>query len=104
MIMKKIINSRLYDTDTAKEIGWYDNGYGAGDFHHLQETLYRKKTGEFFLYGSGGAMTRYSVECGNRCWSGSQDITPLTVEEAMEWTEEHLDADTYIEVFGAVEE
>ena len=102
--MKKIINSRLYDTGTAKEIGSYCNGYGAGDFHYLEEPLYRKKTGEFFLYGSGGAMTKYSVECGNRCWSGSEAITPCTVEEAMGWAEEHLDADTYIEVFGAVEE
>ena len=102
--MKRIINRKLYDTATAKEIGSYSNGYGAGDFHYLYEALYRKRTGEFFLYGSGGAMTKYRVECGNRCWSGSDDIIPCTEEEAMEWAEEHLDADTYMEVFGEVKE
>ncbi len=102
--MKRIINGRLYDTGTAKEIGCYDNGYGVGDFQHYYEALYRKKTGEFFLYGSGGAMTRYSVECGNRCWSGGEDIIPYTEEEAMACAEEHLDAEIYMEVFGTVEE
>lgn len=101
--MKRIINGRLYDTDTAKEIGCYSNGYGAEDFNYLYEALYRKKTGEFFLYGSGGAMTRYCVGHGN-CWSGGEDIEPYTEEEAKAWAEEHLDADTYMEVFGTVEE
>ena len=47
--MKKIINGRLYDTGTAKEIGCYENGYGAGDFRYYYESLYRKRTGEYFL-------------------------------------------------------
>ena len=38
--MKKIINGRLYDTGTAKEIGCYENGYGAGDFRYYYESLY----------------------------------------------------------------
>ena len=102
--MKKIINGKLYDTDTAKSIGSYGNGYGIGDYHYFYEVLYRKKTGEFFLYGSGGAGTRYSVECGNRCWTGGDAIIPFTEDEAKEWAEEHLDADDYMEVFGTVEE
>lgn len=102
--MKKIINGRLYDTDTAKAIGSYSNGYGAGDLYYLDETLYRKKTGEFFLFGDGGAWTIYGVECGNRCWSGGTGIYPISEKDAQEWVEEHLDADTYMELFGAVEE
>ena len=76
--MKRIINGRLYDTDTAKEIGSYCNGCGVNDFHYLYEAMYRKKTGVFFRDRSGGAMTRYSVECGNNCWSGSDEIIPYT--------------------------
>ncbi len=102
--MKKIINGKLYDTDTAKEIGTYYNGCGAGDFNYMYEALYRKKTGEFFLYGSGGAMTQYSISCGNNCWSGSETIIPYTEEEAKEWAEEHINADAYMEAFGTVEE
>ena len=104
LVMKKIINGRLYDTDTAKAIGSYSNGYGAGDLYYLNETLYRKKTGEFFLFGDGGAKTKYGVECGNRCWTSSTGINPLMEEEAKECVEEHLDADIYIDVFGTVEE
>ena len=69
----------------------------------MEETLYRKKTGEFFLRGSGGARTICSerIERGSR---GSSRIVPLTEAEAREWAESYADADTYIEIFGAVEE
>lgn len=101
--MKRIINGRLYDTDTAKEIGCYENGYGAGDFRYYYECLYRKKTGEYFLYGSGGPMSKYSESFGNTT-SGISEIIPYTEEEAMKWAVRHLDVDTYMEVFGTVEE
>ena len=69
----------------------------------MEETLYRKKTGEFFLRGSGGARTIYSepMERGSR---GSSRIVPLTEAEAREWLEAYADADKYIEIFGEVEE
>ena len=38
--MKKIINGRKYDTETAKEIGYWSNGYPCSDFNHCNETLY----------------------------------------------------------------
>ena len=76
--MKKIINGRLYDTDTAILIGYWDNGYGAGDFHKCYEELYRKKNGEFFLYGSGGAMTVYADPCAGG-WSGG--ISPFLAQK-----------------------
>ena len=47
--MKKIINSKKYDTKTAKEIGIYCASLSVSDFGYFEETLYRKKTGEFFL-------------------------------------------------------
>lgn len=101
--MKKILNGKLYDTDTAKEIGYYSNGYGAGDFQYCYESLYRKKTGEFFLYGRGGAMSKYCESCVSGRTGGSV-IIPYTVEEAKKWAEEHICADDYMELFGTVEE
>mgnify|MGYP006972691523 CR=1 FL=1 len=101
--MKRIINGRLYDTDTAKEIGWYDNGFGGGDFRYYYESLYRKRTGEYFLYGSGGPMSKYSESYGSTT-SGISEIIPFTEGEAMEWAVKHMDADSYMEIFGAVEE
>lgn len=103
--MKKIINGKLYNTDTAKALGSYDNGLGDGDFYHFNETLYLKKTGEFFLYGFGGPMTYYAESIGDGNWrSGGEKIFPQTEAEAKKWVEDHLDADTYIEIFGEVEE
>lgn len=41
--MKKIINGRKYDTETAKEVGFFSNEYPCGDFNWCQETLYKRK-------------------------------------------------------------
>ncbi len=101
--MKKIINNKLYNTDTAKEVASYSNGYGWGQSHHVHETLYRKKTGEFFLYGCGGPMTEYS-EFKHGCWSGGERIVPLSEQETKVWVTAFCDADTYIAIFGEVEE
>ena len=103
--MKQIINNRLYNTETAKFIGNYSNNRDFNDLQCFSESLYRKKTGEFFFYGWGGAMTKYAESGENpNSWVGGEAITPCTEEEAKEWVEEHLSADKYIETFGAVEE
>lgn len=101
--MKKIINGKKYDTDTAKEIGYWNNGLLYSDFCYIEETLYKKKTGEFFLYGIGGVMTKYAVNNGNNSMSGKA-IIPLTEDEAKKWAEDHLTVGEYEEVFGEVEE
>lgn len=101
--MKKVINGKRYDTETAKAVG-YDSYSNPSDFSWWCETLYRKNTGEFFLHGEGGPMSRYAVSAGQNEWSGGEMITPLTVEAAQAWAEKHLSADEYEKVFGAVEE
>ena len=101
--MEKIINGKFYSTETAKAMGSYDNGLGIRDFNALEETLYRKKTGEFFLYGKGGANTQYAESMGNGRTSG-EDIIPLTEEGAREWAEAHLTVKEYIAIFGKPEE
>ena len=101
--MKKIINGKRYDTDTATLIG--NAGYGyPGDFEYWEENLYRKKTGEFFIHGEGGAMSKYSRKTGHNEWSGGEEIRPLTLREAQDWAEKYLDADEYEKTFGRIEE
>lgn len=107
--MKKIIGGngqpwRRYDTETAKAVGNRDNGLSYRDFGHVEETLYKKKTGEFFLHGIGGPNTAYAKRIDSNSWSGGEDIRPLTVEEAKEWAAEYLDADDFEAIFGPVEE
>ena len=70
--MKKVINGLLYNTDTAKEIGVLDN---RSVFNRKIEALYRKRTGEYFLYEKNN---RYEL------------ITPFETDEAVEWIEEHV--------------
>jgi len=88
--MKKVINHKVYDTETAKKRGEHEPNPYRNDFSWYCETLYQKKTGEFFLHGDGNAASPY--------------IKPLTYEEAQKWAEKHLDGDEYIRIFGDPEE
>ena len=102
--MKKVINGKVYDTDTAKKCGDWDNGYYTNDFHFCAETLYQKKTGEFFLHGDGNANSKYSRSCGQNEWCGDEKIIPMAYDQAQKWAEEHLTGDEYIAIFGEPEE
>ena len=102
--MKKIINGKLYDTDTAKEVFAISCGNGPSDFHYYAEQLYRKRTGEYFLYGHGGPMSRYAESCGQNQWTGGERIDPMSYDNARRWAEENMDADDYQEEFGPVSE
>lgn len=102
--MKKIIKGKLYNTETTQIIGYWESTGSTSDFSHTREELYRKRTGEFFLYGKGGPMSKYSRSCGNNEWSGGEDITPLTWEAARKWAEYHLDVEEYEACFGGVPE
>ena len=102
--MKKIINGRLYNTETAQIITDYSNGLCCNDFRWIEETLYRKRNGEFFLHGEGGPMTKYAKQIDTNSWCSGEAISPLSDAEAREWMEQCADADTYIRCFGDVEE
>jgi hypothetical protein len=80
--MKKIINRKVYNTETAELLGEYWNGLSTKDFHYIYEQLYKTKKGNWFLYYSGGALSKYG-ESG----SGTEGIIPLEPEEAYEWLE-----------------
>ncbi len=100
--MRKIINNRSYDTDTAKELGSWSTACSASDGRSFSETLYQKRTGEFFLHGAGNPMSRYAERVDGSCWRCGEAITPLTYDRARQWAERHLDAEDYEGIFGAV--
>lgn len=100
--MKKIINGKLYDTETAKKLGDWDNGLYTSDLNYVCETLYKKRTGEFFLLGEGGAATNYSERVGSNDWCYGYAIMPMSFDEAQKWAEKHLDADVYQDIFGKI--
>lgn len=101
--MKKVINGKVYDTDTARKVGCFD--YGLGDrISGWSETLYVKRTGEYFLLGEGGPGSKYSVRTGVNESSGSTNIFPLSYDDACKWAEENLNGDEYIAEFGEIPE
>ena len=101
--MKKVIDGRLYNTATAKLLG-EDSYSHPGDLAHWSEELYQKRTGEYFLYGEGGPMSRYAQTTGQNEWSGGEQIQPMTAENARQWAEQHLGADEYEAIFGEIAE
>lgn len=102
--MKKIINGKVYDTDTARELGIWTNTWDHRSWTYEHESLYVKRTGEYFLFGEGGPQTKYAESTSDNQWSGGQKILPLSPSKAREWAEEHLTADEYEAAFGLPDE
>ena len=102
--MKKVINGKLYDTSTAELVGEWNNGRLDNRLYVCAECLYRKRTGEFFLFGSGGPGSKYAKPIGNNDWSGDDIIIPLSSGAAAKWAEEHLSGEEYEKIFGEIVE
>lgn len=97
--MKKIIDGRRYDSETAIEVGSADSlgktADSTRDFKYWEATLYKTpRSGRFFLCGEGGPMTRFAQSAGQNSWSGGSDLIPMSTEEAREWAETYLDAES----------
>ena len=101
--MKKIIGGKLYDTDTAQFLASRSSP-GSGDFTSFCERLYRKRTGEYFIHGEGGAMTKYRERQGYDSWGWGEQIIPLTYDEAQDWCEKYMTTEEYQAEFGPVSE
>lgn len=97
--MKKIINGKMYDTETAETVAETSHG-GVRDFRYYREELHRKKNGEFFLFGEGGPLSKYAHESEYGGFDEGEAITPLTEDEARRWMEQNASVDAYCEVFG----
>lgn len=105
--MLKRINGLNYNTDTAKELVYYSE-YPVASNEYVKEVLYRKRTGEFFLYYKGNANSgyaRYNKSAGG--YEPSEGIKPLSFKEAKTWYKTYLDQgeawfndDQYRELFA----
>ena len=56
------------------------------------------------MHGKGNAASMYAEVQADRMRSPGEKIVPLAIKEAMVWVENYSDADTYIDLFGEVEE
>jgi hypothetical protein len=92
--MKKVIDGKVYNTETAQLIHeWWDH-YGQSDFHYCYEALYRTKKGAYFLAGEGNGLSKYAKRFIDG-WGPGSGINPISEQEALEWMETHqCDVDT----------
>jgi len=98
-IMKKIIGGKVYNSQTAQCLGCWCNGLPWNDFGYCSEFLHLTKSGNYFIYGEGGPLSKYAVHHGNST-SGGEVIKPISYAEAKEWAEENLTGDEYESAFG----
>lgn len=98
--MKKVIKGLAYNTETAREIATAESDCGRSDFNWWSETLYLKRTGEFFLVGAGGPMSRYCRPSGSNSTIEGCEIVPLVLEDAKLWIESKQDYELWLELFG----
>ncbi len=101
--MKKIISGKVYDTDTARYLAGIEDG-AVNDFRWYAESLYQKKTGEFFLHGEGHAASPYSQHYSDGTRGPGEKIVPLTYEAARKWAEDNITVEKYELIFGEVAE
>lgn len=85
--MMKKIKGVVYDECDAQEIARVGGEGFRGDAEFFEEILYRKDDGTFFLYGEGGAYTKYG-HLDRDFLVGSWDIIPMTEEESQRWLKE----------------
>ena len=87
--MKKVIDGKMYNTETAELVHEWDNGRFTSDFRYRRKVLYRTKKGKWFIHHNGGAMTDMAVSCGSNSFSGSEDIEPISEKNALRFLESH---------------
>jgi hypothetical protein len=89
--MKKIINGKMYNTETAQNLAEFVAPLPPEHPDYCHEILYKKTNGEFYLY--------------RKNHTGLENILPYTVEKSKRWIEKQIDdADLFIKIFGEVEE
>ena len=88
--MKKVINSKLYDTKTASRIGITNNLGGSisscTDFHYVELSLYKTKLGRYFKV--------------REPYLGDDEFTVLTMQEALEFAAENFAVEDFEEEFS----
>lgn len=101
--MRKVIDGKVYNTETATKIGFTEYGT-KGDYKYCHEALFKTPRGRFFLEYHGGALSRYAIDEGPHLVSGSSGIRLLTEPEALSWCEAAGFDASVIETHFTVEE
>lgn len=103
--MNTTINNKRYDTDRARLIGSINNKKKKNDPFYISESLYCKKTGEYFLHCCGGSETKYAkikkrVTISDASKSEyNEAIILLSEDDAKKWARTNLSEEIYKKQF-----
>lgn len=106
--MQKRIHGLMYDTETATLIAKTDNGYPVSDLKFARYELYKKRTGEYFLYGEGNAASEcHHFNRSENAYEAGEIIRPLGIDDVKHWLEKYqddFDHDIYEQEFGHIKQ
>jgi len=86
--MKKIIDGKIYNTDTAALIGELECTYNHGDFHYHDTALYRSPRGAYFLAGDGNAYSMWGHAVGDNGRGGGSGLCIINKSDARYYAEQ----------------
>ena len=87
--MKKVVKGRVVDTEKMAKLAEVRFG-NVTDYNYVWETLYfDPESKSFYLYGRGGAASRYAEPVGINQWSEGEKLLRLTKGLALQWLEEN---------------
>lgn len=98
--MKRVINRKVYNTETATLVAEFDNGLGYNDFNAVREKLYITKKGNWFLHAWGGAASEYA-ETNGQYAHDADHIIPFYPEDALDFLERVNDNDAIEKYFSS---
>jgi len=87
--MYTVINNKVYNTETARKVAEHRHG-------SVVETLYRKKTGEYFAHFYDSEASDNDRRAG---WKGKDKIAPYDYVTAYAWAEMSLDKEEFARLF-----
>lgn len=97
--MKKVINGKVYDTNTATQIAYWESGSKTSPSWY-EEMLFRKRNGELFIFGHGYAASPYAQRYPDGNLGAGSVIRPVSWEDAKLWAEDKLDDVDFDKLFG----
>lgn len=92
--MERIIRGRRYNTATAEAVAEHEYVHPS-DLEWMHEVLYRKRTGEYFLWGAGGPRSKYRKRVKKDVFDSGESIKPITLDEAKVFIKKYGTVETY---------
>lgn len=80
--MKRVIDGKIYSTETAQQICGLPCQVNCTDFGWHDTALYRSPKGRYFVAGEGNAYSMWSHPVGNNGRGGGRGLRVVDADEA----------------------